>query len=79
MGVKRYIFCLIFCCVFCRCSYAKFPDLYDFYYEVHVDLKERRGLIKMLSQFVSKSEISSTINELRLIKEQKRGYITRQF
>lgn len=72
MGVKRYIFCLIFCCVFCRCSYAKFPDLYDFYYEVHVDLKERRGLIKMLSQFVSKSEISSTINELRLIKEQKK-------
>lgn len=44
----------------------------NFYYEVHINLQEKNGLIKMLSNFISASELSNIISELRLLKEQKK-------
>lgn len=72
MGVSRHIFALFLCCIFCVNAHAKFRDMHNFSYETHINLQEKKSLIKLLSSFITESELSNIISELRLVKEQGR-------
>lgn len=70
MGIGKSIFVLFFCCIFCFSSQAKFRNMHNFYYEVHINLQEKTNLTKILSSFISESDLAAIISDLRLVKEQ---------
>jgi len=68
MEIKKYIFYI----AVSSSVNAKLRDMYNFYYDVHINLQEDTNIIKMVSGFISKSEIKEIIDNLRLEKEKNK-------
>lgn len=66
---RNYIFLIVSCCFWCASLHAQNDRLHDFHYDVQVSIRENHSLLKMVSQILSKSELSETIDDLRLVTE----------
>ena len=72
MEIKRILHKVFFSALFLNACYADISDLRDFRYSVEFNLEHKAGLLQMLKNLLSESEIDSMTNDLRIVALQNK-------